>query len=1076
MAVAALLSITFAAVSPTQAAPPKIPDPQGLQRLPVKQTPQRAGAEDHPMSVFVQFAGDGAADVSTQAQAQGRSKTSARDRARTRRVEVRSTARSVTAEAKRVDGRTTELFTTSNSVPGVGLRTNNAAVQQLAERDDVVKITPITRKTINNAASGTLIKALATWQQTGNTGKGVRVGIIDTGIDYTHADFGGAGTQEAYDAAHRTADSGAAWMPTAKVVGGWDFVGDDYDPNSDDSAAQIPRPDPNPLDCKGHGSHVAGTVAGFGVTANGGTFTGTYRSLTAAAVRDMRIGPGMAPRASLYGLRVFGCDGSTDVVLPALDWALDPNGDGNFSDHLDIVNLSLGSDFGGADDPENAVIDKLAKHGVLSVISSGNSADITDVGGSPGNAARSLTVANSVDGFSRMDQLQIDAPAGVTGKATGQFSVAYPWLRSAPVSGSVVQLADQTNLDGCTPLSDADRARVTGKVAWLEWDDQDATRRCGSAGRSANAKAAGAIGAIFTSSLNAFNAGITGDAEIPVFQLTKSGTDKLRSAAAAGTLQVTFDPALAVSISVNDRSAIDTLDASSSRNSHGAPGVVKPDVAAPGNTILSARSGSGNLGASESGTSMAAPHIAGVAALVKKAHPRWSAEQVKAAVMNTAVHDLYSGPNKSGSRYAPARVGAGRTDARFAVKTSILAYSKTKPGVVSASFGVVEAPITTRKLTRKQKVTVQNTAAKKRKVTLRYSPVTKQPGVSYSVSPKKVTLKARSKKTVTVTMTVRPSALRRTLDPTMSATTVSEVTGASGRRQFVSDASGHLLVKRSGQPALRVPVYGAAKPTSSTKVAAVRTANRSMLEVTGRGFAQGSGSKAFQSLASPLVLGSTSRKLPTCAARQVDDCVLNSTARAVDLQYTGLGLQPSEDLGWFGFSAWGNWPTMAVGGNEVDFEVDVDGDAKADYWVIYWAGASDQPLSVVLNSDGEAVAAVPVNLTAGSVDTNAYDSNVAVLPFFLSDLGVPDGATSYPIRYRAVTYSGYGNPRTELVDTTSWVSADLAKPAVTFATPLFADRNKIKVNYQFDRKSSTKALILHLHGKSGQRAQIVPLR
>ena len=1064
VAVAALLTVTSAAFSPAEAAPPKIPDSHSLQRLSVKQSPRLARSGNSPVSVFVQLSGEGAAEVSGQS------------RVKTRRTEVRTTARSVTAQAKRADGSTVQLFTTTNSVPGVGLRTTNKALQDIAERSDVVKITPITRKTINNAASGTLIKALATWQQTGNTGKGVRIGIIDTGIDYTHADFGGPGTQTAYDAAHQTADSGEPWKPTAKVVGGWDFVGDDYDAASDDPDAQTPRPDPNPLDCNGHGSHVAGTAAGFGVTATGGTFKGSYRSLTAATVRDMRIGPGMAPQASLYGLRVFGCDGSTDVVLPALDWALDPNGDGNFSDHLDIVNLSLGSDFGGADDPENAVIDKLAKHGVLPVISSGNGGDVTDIGGSPGNAARSLTVANSVDGSSEMDQLQIDAPAGVAGKVPGQFSIAYPWSSSAPVSGSVAQLSDPANLDGCSPLSDADRARVTGKVAWLEWDDQDATRRCGSAGRSANVKAAGAIGAIFTSGLDAFNAGITGDADIPVSQLTKTATNKLRSAAAAETLQVTFDGALAVSVSVNDRSAIDTLDDSSSRGSHGAPGVVKPDVTAPGNTILSARSGSGNLGVSESGTSMAAPHIAGVAALVKKAHPKWSAEQLKAAVMNTAVHDLYSGPNKTGSRYAPGRVGAGRTDARFAVKTSILAYSKTKPGVVSASFGVVEAPITTTKLTRKQKITVQNTAAKKQKVTLRYSAVTKQPGVSYTVSPKKVTLKARAKKTVTVTMTVRPSALQRTLDPTMSATTVSELTGERARRQFVSDASGHLLVKRSGQPALRVPVYGAAKPTSSTKAAAVRVGTRSMLEVSGRGFAQGSGSKAFRSLASPLVLGSTSRKLPTCAPRQVDNCVLNSTVRAVDLQYTGLASLPSDDLGWFGFSAWGNWPTMAVGGNEVDFEIDVNGDEKVDYWVVYQAGESDQPLSVVYDSEGDPVAAVPINLAAGSVDTNAYDSNVAVVPFFLSDLGVPDGAATYPIRYRAVTYSSYGNPRSGLVDTTDWVSADLVKPAVTFAAPLFADANKTKVDYEFDRQSPAKALVLHLHGKSGQRAQIVPLR
>ena len=66
---------------------------------------------------------------------------------------------------------------------------------------------------------------------------------------------------------------------------------------------------------------------------------------------------------------------------------LDPNGDGDFSDHLDIVNMSLGSSYGPVDDPENLVVNNLAKHGVLSVISAGNSGDVTDIAGTPGTSA-----------------------------------------------------------------------------------------------------------------------------------------------------------------------------------------------------------------------------------------------------------------------------------------------------------------------------------------------------------------------------------------------------------------------------------------------------------------------------------------------------------------------------------------------------------------------------------------------------------------------------------------------------------------------------------------------------------------
>ncbi len=138
-----------------------------------------------------------------------------------------------------------------------------------------------------------------------------------------------------------------------------------------------------------------------------------------------------------------------------------------------------------------------------------------DVGGSPGNATRSLAVASTVDQYQLRDGLRVNGPAPAQTVA-GQVSVAYDWANQPDVTGNVVALSDPTNTDGCTPLSAADAAAVSGKVAWLEWDDTDATRRCGSAGRSANVKAAGAIGAIFTTKLNVFGAGITGSATIPV--------------------------------------------------------------------------------------------------------------------------------------------------------------------------------------------------------------------------------------------------------------------------------------------------------------------------------------------------------------------------------------------------------------------------------------------------------------------------------------------------------------------------------------------------------------------------------
>jgi subtilisin family serine protease len=104
-----------------------------------------------------------------------------------------------------------------------------------------------------------LIGAPKVWQALSQTGKGVRVGIIDTGIDYTHANFGGPGTVKAFQVADvlddtigDAGDTGFFGPNAPKVKGGWDFVGDDYnaseDPSDPDDGSATPAPDPDPLD------------------------------------------------------------------------------------------------------------------------------------------------------------------------------------------------------------------------------------------------------------------------------------------------------------------------------------------------------------------------------------------------------------------------------------------------------------------------------------------------------------------------------------------------------------------------------------------------------------------------------------------------------------------------------------------------------------------------------------------------------------------------------------------------------------------------------------------------------------
>lgn len=1020
-------------------------------------------------SVFVQLAGGGAADAAADASGTAAKRKAVKDR----RAAVARTADSVLSEARRTDRRATALYEVANAVPGLAMRADVDTLAQLAERADVVSIMPIIPKKPANAGATAFTRALATWQNLGETGEGVSIGVIDTGIDYTHAGFGGPGTVAAYDAA--LAASSGPWTPTAKVVGGYDFVGDRYnaDPDADDYQP-VPHPDPNPLDCQGHGSHVAGTAAGFGVLADGTTFTGDYGTLTEDGLLDMRVGPGVAPHASLYALKVFGCTGSTNEVIAALDRALDPNGDGDLSDKLDVVNLSLGSDYGVADDPENLVIDKLATHGVLPVLSAGNNGDLTDTGGSPGNAVRGLAVASSVDPYQLRDGLRVEAPADLASIVPGQFSIAYDWS-AAPVTGDVATLSG-ANADGCTALSSADAARVSGRVAWLTWDDDDATRRCGSAARANNVSAAGATGAIFTSSLDVFAAGISGNAAIPVIQIPAAQTTRLASAAAAGTLRVTFDGELAGSIKDITDEIGDTVSSFSSRGVHGSVGVVKPDVAAPGDTITSVAVGTGTGATTNNGTSMSAPHVAGIAALVRATHPSWDVERVKASIMNTATHDVRT---DDGLAYGPARVGAGRVDALSAVTTDLVAYAEAGSGAVSASFGVVAAPISKGTVTERRTVTVRNTGRTTQDVRVTYDAATEQPGVSYRVSPSRVKVRAGSTAKVTVTMTVRPSKLRRTIDPTMATTHVNPYTGADQARQFLADASGRLVVTARDHE-LRVPVYGAAKPTSQTTASVSKHRSKNpVIELKGKGFEQGSGSSAYTSYASVLTLGETSARLPRCSTKVTTGCVSIGSERAGDLRYIGAGSVAGEDgyadgLMWFGIATWGDWAT--IGNTTIPYvDMDVDGDGRADYEVFVQNIAGTDLLEALLVDlrTGAPVSIIPANFASGDVDTNVFDSNVLLIPVDPAAIGVTNAATSFPVTYQVGMFSAYTG---EDVDASGAIRYDVADPDVVVSSPLYVDaRGTIGYTLGSSAAKGTQALVVHLHGEEGKRAEVLTL-
>jgi subtilisin family serine protease len=907
------------------------------------------------------------------------------------------------------------LYRTHSVLSGVAVYTDVHNYAALRRISGVQAVYPIAPKTASNSYAMPLQHAPLAWQAHGDLGANSTVAVIDTGIDYTHANFGGPGTVAAYNTA-KANDAQAAnpsVFPSAKVVGGTDLVGDNY--NADPAATDyqpVPHPDPNPLDCGGHGSHVAGTVAGYGENADGSTYNAAYNAST--PFTTMRIGPGMAPKAKLLAYKVFGCTGSTNEVSAAIDAAADPNGDGDPSDHASVINMSLGADYGSPQDGDSVEANFASSLGITVVIASGNAGDEYDAGGSPGDAVQAIAVANSVDAQDQLDGLHVSAPASIAGEYGSERSANYDWATHPDLSGSVVALSDTTNKDGCAPFSSTDAAAVHGKVAFLEWTDDDTARRCGSTARADNVAAAGGTGFIFADDAETFAAGISGDALVPGVLVTKSAGDAIR-AQLAGVVTITGTSAADFRQTLTQNN--DKVNAGSSRGIRRA-GNVKPDVTAVGTGVFSTGMGTGNQGVSESGTSMATPMVAGLAALVRSLRPDWTPEQVKADIMNTAGQDLFTGDNHTGAKYAPNRVGAGRILADAALSNLVLAYVKDDPGAVSASFGpvAIAAPTTLTKT-----INVVNKGLTSATYNLSYQAITSVPGVTYQVSPTTLTVGRASTATFTVSLVVaNPKLLTKTLDPTMPR----DQGGLP--REFLADASGRVVLTPTvgATTPLRVPVYAAPRPSSSMTqqpsltlpAGALQKAN---LPLTGTGVAQGSGNTAVNSIVAGFELQASSGLAPVCSTTVTTACVHVADERSADLGYVGItsdapqirsfGEDPlsgnTPGLVYFAINTQGAWRTPAST-QEFDIYIDSNGDNVPDA-VLFNTRLPGEDVFVteLIDLDTGALLDVrPINARYGNIDTALFDSDALVMPVWVGALpGVANGHSR--IRYGIASFS-----------------------------------------------------------------------
>ena len=565
----------------------------------------------------------------------------------------------------------TVIATYQHALNGIKVQIAKNMVDTLRNIPGVVDVKPVGVYEPTNVVSVPFIGAPGVWSgnKGSNRGQSIKIAIIDTGIDYTHANFGGPGTVAAWNAAFAASTTPANKKlfgeDAPKVKGGIDLVGDNYNANFSD-AAHAAVPDANPLDCNGHGSHVAGTAAGLGVNADGTTYRGKY---DAAAYKPhaFKIGPGVAPSADLYAVRVFGCEGSTNVVSDAINWAV--------ANEMDVISMSLGSNWGTADNADSEAIRNATGAGILVIAAAGNAGPTPYIASSPGSSNGAVSVAAT------------DVHAGYPSATLALSGVPNPIVvqnsnDGAFVNGTVYPIVVLRNPDGTVSLgcneSEYVNAIITGKLV--------VTLR-GSCARVLRAQYGFQHGAAAVALINngpgypSFEGDIAalsgnGNVTIPFFGVLQSD-----GAALSGP---TGGPAPATAVATASAGLIaNPAFALAASFSSGGPrygdSVLKPNVTAPGVSVSSTAMGTGSGSVIESGTSMATPHIAGVAALVRKAKDSWSFDDQRAAIVQTASPTTMRD-------YSPRTEGSGMVQALAAVNTQAVVRTADD----SLSFGFAD--------------------------------------------------------------------------------------------------------------------------------------------------------------------------------------------------------------------------------------------------------------------------------------------------------------------------------------------------------------------------------------------------
>ncbi|WP_088043327.1 S8 family serine peptidase [Bacillus sp. EAC] len=554
------------------------------------------------------------------------------------------------------DGKVSEKETNPNLLPII--RSNRSKGKSTSESSKVTassrnSINPLTNPVAGPGPEGPQSgeTAVLDWlkihdlQNENITGKGVKVGVIDTGLDYNHPDLSG------------------------EYQGGKDFVDNDNDPmetvysdwlaakNANDNLPSDQK-DPNfPTDYRNyitsHGTHVAGTIAG------------QSRNNSPFAVR------GVAPDVQLYAYRVLGPHGGADEdVIRGIEQS--------YTDGCKVINLSLGSPVNDSLSSSAIAINNITDLGVTAVIAAGNSGPAVGTLGTPGAAAKAITVGaitypkevplfdihsydeNKQDSFSNINTRLVGRDFSESNtKLSGstQYDMVdagsgtpewYDYLQSKNISVENKVIVVRR---GAAPVNQlmmyAAENHVKAMILWnptdnpvLIFDEQGFYPYYNGASN----------GTVYT------------------LQISKNDGTNFYNAFKSGTIKT-----ISVTNAGNYKMSGNTLADFSSTGPVTGSLAIKPDVVAPGVDVYSTAPYDiwepDNTDYSKSyqlmsGTSMASPHVAGMAALILSAHPNYKPEDVKAVMMQTA------DPIDSG--HSLFQIGSGKSDPYQAVHTDML--------------------------------------------------------------------------------------------------------------------------------------------------------------------------------------------------------------------------------------------------------------------------------------------------------------------------------------------------------------------------------------------------------------------